>query len=171
MDWGDQWQFGERGRNTPFLSPARRVGKTRELWTSFQAERPGDWGGGRASNSKLPCSNRGHSGVPEGGHFPLGRQAASAPWDTTGGTAPSQAPGRGRVPAPTCLLPFFGTTPTGLGSPRERDGAGTKGSLFTGSWGVGVVLARVSPRPLETGRLIATRPRPAASAVLRDPSA
>lgn len=162
------------GPKHPFFSPRGEVEKPGSFGLVFKLKDPGDWVGGHATNSKLPCSSLRHS------QCQVCRKGASSPWGAqlsqlTGtpleGTVPSQAPGWGRVPAPTCLLPFSSTTPTGLRSPRERDGAGTKGSLFTGSWGVGVALARVSLRPLETGRLSAVRPRPEASAVLRDPSA
>lgn len=111
------------------------------------------------------------TGAPEGGRLPLGRLAATALLDTTGGPPPSQVLGGGQVPAATCLLPFSNTTPTGLRSPRERDGAGTKGSLFIGSWGGGSSARSRFPELLGDGEAQRHRTSPTSSAVLHDPSA
>lgn len=117
-------------------------------------EDPGGWRGGRAPVAGTRggrCAGRGPPprGAPDGLRSLGLRRVAS----------PSQGLGGGRVPAPTYLLPFSDTTPTGLPSPPERDGERTKGSLFAGSWGVGVALSRVSRRPLETRRLSAPERR------------
>lgn len=164
--------WGE-GLKHPFRSPGWEGGKTPALCISFPVERPG--GLGRGPCNSLQAALLGSRALRRGSCAGRGPPPPGAPGYLSSrghrrGTSPLPSSGRPGT-CPTCLLPFSNTTPSGLWSPRERDRAGTKGSLFSGSRGVGVVLARVSRRPWETGRLRDSEPRPASSAALRDPRA
>lgn len=129
----ERWENARRFSPVPGLKgPGGRRGGRSELQAALRLSPV-------AGTRKGRCAGRGPPppGAP-GRLCPLGlRRAAS----------PSQVLGGGRVPAPTYLLPFSNTTPTVLPSPGERDRERTKGSLFTGSWGVGVVLVCVPRRP------------------------
>ena len=138
------------------------MGRPRRFASVSRLKDPGDWGGGLATHSWLPCSGRGHfvaAAAPEGGHLPPGAPGCLSSRGHRRGTSPLPSSGRPGT-CLTCLLPFSNTTPTGLWSPRERDRAGTKGSLFSGSRGGGSRARSRFPAPLGDGQAPRLRASP-----------